>query len=332
MKKGPIKFEIVRGSGPGFVDPPCPYFGECGGCQLQHMTLDRQIEEKSRWLCETLDTFVAHEKIFPIIPSPKPWNYRRRIQVHVGPRGEVGFFAMGSQRVVDIQECLIAEQKLNEALPKIREMAGEALQDRRRPSRLSYEATLNEEGEVEISRGEGERLFLQVNPGANELLKKFLKEKLTALKVEKIMELHAGNGNLTYALCRPDQDWTAVEVQAEAFEAGRALAVRAGLKVRWILGKDSQVLKKFATQKEKFDLVLMDPPREGLREGWEALEKIRPPWIVYISCHLPALKRDLGRLSRIQYAVEWVQAFDFFPHTMNLETVVLCRHSQSRQV
>src|SRR5262249_30463552 len=102
---------------PDRVVAPCPYFTRCGGCQLQHMELRRQVEEKQKWLHSILRDLVAEEKIRPLIRSARPWNYRRRIQLHAGPKGELGFYAWKSRQVVDIDQCLIADETLNAKLP-----------------------------------------------------------------------------------------------------------------------------------------------------------------------------------------------------------------------
>ena len=68
------------------TDPPCPYYGQCGGCQIQHLTYPSQLLWKENLLKEKLHGLVSEDKIRPILPSPKIWNYRRRIQVHATPK------------------------------------------------------------------------------------------------------------------------------------------------------------------------------------------------------------------------------------------------------
>jgi len=108
------------------VDPPCPYFGRCGGCHYQHMASERQAEVKTEILRETLR---RTGKIFwekPIqVRAAHPWNYRNQAQLKVAwqPDGrlEAGFFEADSHRLFPVEECLILSPRLNEVLRRLRE-------------------------------------------------------------------------------------------------------------------------------------------------------------------------------------------------------------------
>jgi len=313
---------------PDRVAPPCPYFGRCGGCQLQHISEGRQLAEKQRWLAATLARVVFPEKIRPPIPSPKHWHYRRRIQLHVGPKGEVGFYAHRSREVVPIDECRIADPALNAKILEVKRRAQTALQGPKKPASLTFELTLQEDGSVEIRQGGEERSFLQVNPEANRRLIEVLQAALTALRPRRVLELFAGSGNLSFPLAVPGVDWLAVESNPRAVEEGRRRSEQEG-GVRWRLGQAAKTAERLYQSGERFDLVLLDPPRGGAEDCLPVFRKRRPPAILYVSCHPPALKQDLQVLVKAGYAVDWVQAIDFFPQTMNLEAVVQLRDSGS---
>ncbi|HEX5034536.1 MAG TPA: hypothetical protein VFW62_08660, partial [bacterium] len=200
--------------------PPCPYFGPCGGCQLQELTYEEQLAHKQARLAELMKSLVAEEKIRPILASPKAWNYRRRIQLHVGPKGEVGFYGSKSRKVVEVDRCLIADEALNARIPEVRARAAEVLRQPRKPTSLTYELTLLEDGQVEISREGEERSFFQINPEANRILIETLRKALAEIQPPSVLELYAGSGNLTYALLQPDQTWVAVESDRRAVERG----------------------------------------------------------------------------------------------------------------
>ncbi|MDL1873368.1 class I SAM-dependent RNA methyltransferase [Deltaproteobacteria bacterium PRO3] len=313
---------------PDRVAPPCPYFGRCGGCQLQHMSEGRQLAEKQRWLAATLARIVPPEKIRPPIPSPKHWHYRRRIQLHVGPKGEVGFYAHRSREVVPIDACRIADPALNAKLLEVKRRAQSVLQGTKKPASLTFELTLQEDGSVEIRQDGEERSFLQVNPEANQRLIEVLQGALAALRPRRVLELFAGSGNLSFPLAVPGVDWLAVESNPRAGEEGRRRSEQEG-RVQWRLGQAAKTAEKLYQSGERFDLVILDPPRGGAEDCLPVFRKRRPPAILYVSCHPPALKKDLQVLVKAGYAVDWVQAIDFFPQTMNLETVVQLRDSGS---
>lgn len=107
------------------VDPPCPYFGRCGGCHYQHLRPDLQAEAKRRILRETL-RHIGHIVWDGEIPThvAHPWNYRNQAQFKLARqedgRIELGFFEAGSHRLLPIESCSIVSPKLNAVLQELR--------------------------------------------------------------------------------------------------------------------------------------------------------------------------------------------------------------------
>ncbi|MBD7938565.1 23S rRNA (uracil(1939)-C(5))-methyltransferase RlmD [Cytobacillus sp. Sa5YUA1] len=108
------KIKKIRKSSPYRVEAPCPLFGECGGCQLQHLRYDRQLIEKRDMIIQSLE---RHTKIDPstihikqTIGMEDPWRYRNKSQFQVGMKqGEViaGLYSMNSHQLIDIDECIV---------------------------------------------------------------------------------------------------------------------------------------------------------------------------------------------------------------------------------
>lgn len=108
------KIKKIRKSSPYRVEAPCPLFGECGGCQLQHLRYDRQLIEKRDMIIQSLE---RHTKIDPstihikqTIGMEDPWRYRNKSQFQVGVKqGEViaGLYSMNSHQLIDIDECIV---------------------------------------------------------------------------------------------------------------------------------------------------------------------------------------------------------------------------------
>lgn len=313
------KLQLLQAS-PDRVEPPCPYFTRCGGCQLQHMSQERQGVEKLNWLCRVLDGVLPRERILTPIASPLAWHYRRRIQLHVGPRGEVGFYATKSRQVVPIDACLIADEELNAKILEVRKRAQGLLQGPKKPASLSFELTLLESGEVEIARdGEG-RSFLQVNPEANQCLIALLRRVLEEKRPGRVLELYAGSGNLSFSLAQPGINWVAVESNVRAVEEAKKHPSKG---IAWHQGQAAKIAERLYHSGQGFDLVLLDPPRGGAEDCLPLFRKWKPPLILYVSCNPSALKKDLLVLRKAGYEVDWVQPIDFFPQTMNWENVVL---------
>src|SRR5438046_6593639 len=111
----------VRERSPDRVQPPCPYFGRCGGCAYQHSNYEHQLGIKWRQVRDVLQRIGKLKEVpmRPIIPSPEPYEYRNRITVHAQD-GVVGFFRRNSNRLIDIERCPISRDEVNRALAKLR--------------------------------------------------------------------------------------------------------------------------------------------------------------------------------------------------------------------
>lgn len=129
VKRQYAKGKLLRiiQSSPGRVEPPCPIYERCGGCQLQHLTYEGQLEEKRQRVNEALtrigglEGFQLHETL-----ASEPWNYRNKMMLPVaaGTQGlELGCYALSSHRVVDTDNCLIQAEANNRLLRAVREIA-----------------------------------------------------------------------------------------------------------------------------------------------------------------------------------------------------------------
>ncbi|MGB9605665.1 MAG: class I SAM-dependent RNA methyltransferase, partial [Bryobacteraceae bacterium] len=108
------------------VNPPCPYFGRCGGCQLQHGRYELQLEIKRAVLLETLRRLGGIElSLEPQIVAGPGWQYRNRVQLHLRA-GRIGFFQAASERLCSIEQCMIASPRINQALAALRQLLSEA--------------------------------------------------------------------------------------------------------------------------------------------------------------------------------------------------------------
>ena len=119
--------QILEAS-PERAEPPCPYFGRCGGCQYQHLRADLQPAVKREILRETLRRIgrVAWDSEI-VLHTASPWNYRNQAQLKVArqPDGRVdlGFFEAESHRLIPVDECLILSPRLNAVLGELRSAA-----------------------------------------------------------------------------------------------------------------------------------------------------------------------------------------------------------------
>ena len=116
--------EILAPS-PDRIDPPCPLFSRCGGCDLQHTGYDIQLRLKKEMLMDSLqrtagDTIQQSIDIIDQpVGSPAKFGYRQRIRLHIDDRGQFGFYHPDSHTLVPVTQCLLAHPKLNEVLEQL---------------------------------------------------------------------------------------------------------------------------------------------------------------------------------------------------------------------
>ena len=141
----------------------------------------------------------------------------------------------------------------------------------------------------------------------------------------RVLELYAGHGNFTCGLAAQAAQLTAVEGEAAAVEACRAnLRARERVNAR-VMVADVRTLPL----REHYDVVVLDPPRGGCAELSRLVAQSRAARVVYISCHMTTLSRDLRALQQAGFVVDRAHALDMFPQTGHVEAVVRMRKAAS---
>ncbi|WP_245605509.1 23S rRNA (uracil(1939)-C(5))-methyltransferase RlmD [Thermicanus aegyptius] len=119
--------EIIKAS-PERRIPPCPIYKRCGGCTLQHLSYEGQLQFKRQLVVESLERIGKLEgvPVHPTLGMADPWRYRNKVQVPIGERegGLVaGFYAPRSHELVEMEACLIQHEKGDEVIRKVKEIA-----------------------------------------------------------------------------------------------------------------------------------------------------------------------------------------------------------------
>ncbi|MFI2858615.1 23S rRNA (uracil(1939)-C(5))-methyltransferase RlmD [Paenibacillus sp. JSM ZJ436] len=115
----------VEKRSPYRIEPPCPVFGICGGCQIQHMSYEGQLQAKTDIVREAFHRYAGLQdvKLKPILGMEHPWDYRNKAQLQVKRRGNeviAGLYQAESHEIVDITGCPIQNSKVNEAVEKVK--------------------------------------------------------------------------------------------------------------------------------------------------------------------------------------------------------------------
>ncbi len=172
------------------------------------------------------------------------------------------------------------------------------------------------------------RSFTQAHYPMNRKLVERVREWLGLARHERLLDLYSGIGNFSIPLAPLCREVVAVESSPTAHEDTKENArINDLLNLRPLLGEAAPWVSKLAAASESFDAILLDPPRTGARELLETLVHLTPKRILYVSCNLPALERDLQILGEAGYRPIRVQAWDLFPQTYSVETLCLLSRS-----
>jgi len=327
--------EIVE-SGSGRQTPPCPYYGRCGGCNLQHLETSVQLVQKDSIVHDNLMRLFAKKcgreaeveaALRPIKPSPKSWRYRNRIQPNYD-QGRLGFYERSSHHLIDIQDCLIAEESLGQALASVKK---ELIEKKSTAGRLEIRINQDLKTETFMMEDSPEGFgFAQVNRYQNEELIASVLSLASPNEHSRIFDLYGGSGNFTFPLSEKfNHPLISVELSTKLAKKMKA-EIEKHRKQKQILSIAADVelyLKR--TELKKDDVVLLDPPRIGASElTMRSLAFAGPKQIIYISCDPAALARDLERFYRFcgesqkRYKITQIQPFEMFPQTDHIETIV----------
>lgn len=168
-------------------------------------------------------------------------------------------------------------------------------------------------------------VFSQVNPEVNQILVNLICSWARELEAQRVLDLYAGMGNLTIPLSRVASKVTAVELDPRAVDNGIENCKRLQAEnVTWIRQSALKAVSELISKGEKFDLVLLDPPRAGAKEIIGAMSLLQPKAFIYVSCDPATLARDIGLLQKeSDFRVKEIVPLDMFPQTYHIESASL---------
>jgi 23S rRNA (uracil1939-C5)-methyltransferase len=339
--------EVIEAS-PSRIDPPCPYFGRCGGCDFQQLNYEAQLKTKQEIVRDCLRRIGGIENIpdFPITSAPGEWHYRSRAQWQYDSiRKRLGYFESGSRRVCDVAECAVLAPELQSELEQMRaRMQQGALPDNARHFRAlagDEEVSLIDDhgkgptvgeraGVRDITRTiHGERYhlnaasFFQANTS---LLPQLIDNAIGDAGGKLAIELYCGVGLFTLPLARRFETVVGVENDFPAAQFARRNLADADVGKTEIVNEDvANWLENpdCARLDGALDFLLLDPPRTGAESRViSGILKLKPGKICYVSCDPATLARDLKKLIAGGYSIAHINTFDMFPQTHHVETVV----------
>lgn len=385
------------------VEPKCKFARSCGGCQLQAMDYQKQLEFKNNKVKNNLMRIggFSKELLDSVMEEPvgmeEPFYYRNKAQFPFGYDKEgniiTGFYAGRTHSIISNTDCalgvkenqrileIILDFMKQEGVSAYREETGEGLMRHvlirkgfstgqimvcliingekipavdRLIGRLTQiegmtgiSLSINKE-RTNVIMGTDIRLlwgkeriedtigdltftisplsFFQVNPIQTERIYKQALEYAALTGNETVWDLYCGIGTISLFLARKAKQVYGVEIIPQAIEDAVANADRNRIKnAEFFVGKAEQVLpQKYESEGIYADVIVVDPPRKGCdEECLKTMVQMQPERIVYVSCDSATLARDLSYLCNNGYELKKVRAFDNFPQSGHVETVVL---------
>ncbi len=330
VKKHFARAKLVRVEKPSpeRAGPKCRYFGQCGGCQYQHIEYATQLRLKQKQIGDLFERVgkVSPDVVAPVIPCPQPFGYRNRIMIRSQwnkpeQKLNIGFVRWDGGLVEDIEECKIAEPALNEQLQHVRAHP---------PPRGGLKVvlrTLPENWDVPPDS------FFQNNFHLLPRLVDIVREFLSAAGTRHLMDLYCGVGFFGIELADALESFVGVEYDQRAIQSARRnAAARKISNGEFVARKVEEVLpelwKRFSPQTTT---VLLDPPRKGcLPQTLKMLRETRPAQAIYVSCHPATMARDLNILCADGvFDLVRVQPLDMFPQTQHVECVADLRMGET---
>ena len=341
----------IHHASPLRIQASCPVFGLCGGCQLQHMRYEAQLEWKRSIVQDLLQEVggFVHPPVLETVPCDIPWHYRNHMRFSINREGQPGLTARGTHRVLPLESCPIAHAQINRALNVLSAVPNQRPQVSIRCGAATGQMLIQPHPDASVAQQLAEAgLDLHTETIEERLCKELFRirpssffqtntaqaEKMAAMVLQGLMvseqhshersrtiiDAYCGVGTFALLLARHVDKVIAIEESASAMKDAQ-WNLREVSNVEMLKGKVEEVLPTLGGH---IDGLVIDPPRTGCQPVvLDALLQHPVDRIVYVSCEPSTLARDLNILCHLHptYRLLSVQPLDMFPQTAHIECV-----------
>lgn len=342
------------------IEPLCPYFSMCGGCDLLHIPYAKQLEYKQNKIENIMQRFCKDKFVIKdIIPSDE-FFYRNKATYHI--KDGIGFYKQGSNDLIKMDTCYLVDKKIDDIYKVIKEKGNlkniesivirasyytgdimiviytdEYIDEKVWINLLKDDVStiiVNNKNSFKTIYGSGymiEKLFdysfiisndafFQVNTRQAEKLYEKVLQYADIKNTETVLDLYCGTGTIGILASKHAKKVIGIEINETAVKNANKNKELNDVDNIQFYAGDTG--KILSKHKYKVDTVIVDPPRAGLnKEAVDEIIMIAPKKIVYVSCDPMTLARDLNLLSH-NYAIKELTPVDMFPNTAHVECVV----------
>lgn len=332
------------------IKEECPYSNICGGCQLNHISYSDENNYKEEKVKEillkyanitpsTINTIKYHERN----------NYRNKIVLH-GKNHQLGLYQKNSNEIIPIKKCLLASNKINEIISILNNNKQEITEAIIKVSNDDTKAMVSINGKIDNvdkikekcdvlivnntyytknkqlltkigtkKYHEGINSFFQIN---HTLTKDLYDEVIKHIdnSISNVLDLYCGTGTIGIYIANNKMNITGIDYNKSNIEdAINNKELNKIKNINFICSKVEDKIESF----KNIDLIIVDPPRKGLdTKTIKYLKKIKPKKIIYVSCEIITLARDLKEL-KTEYQIKEIQPFNMFPRTLHCEALAV---------
>lgn len=327
VKKNFARARLLRviAASPERVQPRCPYFGDCGGCQYQHISYAEQLRIKHKQVSDHFQRIGKFQTaIDPVAPSPREYGYRNRIMIRSQwnkpeQRLNIGFIRYDNRLVVDIDHCPIAEPEVSDGIKQVRANP---------PPKGGLKVVLRKHPEGwDVPRDS----FFQNNFFLLPELVATTRRFMAGAQTRFLIDLYCGVGFFGIEMASAVDRFLGIELDKKAIQSARQNAAQREIENGefWIGNAEELLPRALQSFPPEETTVLIDPPRTGCPpHSLQKLTESGVKQIIYVSCHPATLARDLKLLCADgTYELREVKPLDMFPQTQHVECVAEVRRA-----
>jgi 23S rRNA (uracil1939-C5)-methyltransferase len=324
----------VINPGPARIEPRCPHFGVCGGCDFMHLDYNAQIQAKAAMIEDALRRIGRfHEwPAVSVMPSSEPFGSRIRAVWRPSPDGGAGYFRRESNEVIDIDVCPILEPGL-EARRRLLSPRS-AIRALTNGKDISLDLEDSDAGQITFVLGQNRYqarsdVFFQANGAVLEPFVECVIAAANPSKEQSVHDLFCGLGLFSIPLARLAATVDGIDGDEEAVLLGIENARGNSLTN---CAFHAMTVENWLRHSPIGDIIIIDPPRAGLSKSAASMlpGKVKSR-LVYVSCDPVTFARDASRLVERGMRFTSLTAFDMFPQTHHVELVATFEKSKRSQ-